>query len=72
MKCEFCKMNPDHDMEGVASYDNPCPSEGDIDPKNIYAYNVHQCHYCGALCKEDVWHNKGRTWLLTDGRIVKK
>jgi len=40
------------------------------DPQTGYAYNLMQCNDCGMLCKEDVWKNKGLTWISEDGKIV--
>jgi hypothetical protein len=65
-KCKFCNMNPDQPMIGVASFDDPHPSPAD---KHLYAYNLFQCQYCGAICKQDVWHNAGETWISVEGRI---
>jgi len=54
-RCQCCEMNPDNDMELVAVWD---------DPHISHAYNLWQCHYCGAICKENVWKNLGETWLI--------
>ena len=48
-------------MKGVCVWDNP--DEG-------HAYNLYQCQTCGAICKEDVWDDKGETWVLIDNIIM--
>jgi hypothetical protein len=57
VKCKFCTDNPDHPMKIVAGYD---------DPHRGCAYNLWQCEYCGAICKQSIWENPGLTWLNTE------
>jgi len=65
MKCKQCDLNSDNHMELVATYDDPQPPGGG----HVYAYNVFQCRYCGALCKQNVWHDAGETWITLDNFI---
>jgi len=50
MKCTNCEDNGDHDIKLVAGYD---------DPNTGFAYNLHQCEYCGFIYLDNVWKNKG-------------
>lgn len=56
-KCLICK---EEGMEGITGYDNP---------NSGYAFNLSMCNGCGAICKEDVWNNKGETWISAEGRV---
>ena len=56
MKCHYCA----NEMKGIGCADHP--DKG-------YAYNLFQCDECAAICKEDVWDNKGQTWIPTDNTI---
>lgn len=58
IKCKQCGETSD--WEVVAIHDNP---------NTNYAYNLSQCS-CGTLLKEDVWDNKGLTWILENGEVV--
>ena len=62
MKCKICEMNPDKPMELVARYDDPHPGADG----RVYAYNLFQCLYCGAICENDIWHNSGETWITAE------
>ena len=56
MKCKCGE-----EMITVAVYD---------DPDVGYAYNLHQCVYCGIVVKEDVWNNKGQILIELDGSTI--
>lgn len=67
-KCKFCTDNPDKPMHFVWGYDDPHPRSAG----HVYAWNLFVCEYCGAICKQDVWHNAGEIWVTTEGRIESK
>ncbi len=56
MQCKLCKK----DMKFIACSDNP--NEG-------FAYNIYHCDECMVLCKENVWDNAGKFWVLKDNTI---
>ena len=47
-------------MRGLTGFDTG--SNGHEDG-NDYAFNLYICDSCGNICKENVWHNKGLTWI---------
>lgn len=57
MKCLSCQ----EDMNFSACFDNPALG---------YAYNLYHCKYCGSICKEDVWNNKGKIFIDIANYII--
>ena len=56
MKCKQCG----NEMKGLEVHDNP---------KTGYAYNLYSCS-CGTICREDVWNNKGKLWILENKEVI--
>jgi hypothetical protein len=56
--CQICSANRDRPLDLVAWY-----------TKNDYAYNLYQCRYCGAICKQDVKKSKGELWVTVKNAV---
>jgi hypothetical protein len=54
----ICKCG--EDMECIATWDD-C---------NTWAYNLYACPDCGNICKENVWDNKGQTWITASSEVT--
>lgn len=56
MECPFCMAKENTQFRFILGADDP---QGKPSP---YAYNVYQCE-CDAICRENVWENKGWFWV---------
>ena len=41
----------------------------DDNPDTGFAFNLHNCQTCMILCKENVWENAGRLWVMPDNSV---
>lgn len=55
-RCHFCQEA----IQLIHCYDSP---------QDGIAFNIYACDGCGAICKNNVWKNKGDEWIAGDRKI---
>lgn len=73
MICNNCT----EDMQSLGGFDTGSngnkSGKGKNDEKySDIAFNIHLCGGCGSICKENVWTDKGNTWIYDNGEVLVK